>query len=134
MVYDRDCRIQARQMVLDERQVGAIGHCSNEGCVLALVAFGAVSAVTAVVSGSIVVVGNVAYWFEKRSNCRPIDPDLDAAGSAGPPGAPPGDEAVPPADAEEARRLRGEQVPSAAPAAPAAAPTASAVPRPLGLP
>lgn len=73
-LYDPDCRIQTRQMVLDERQVGVIGRCHNEGCVAALVVFGAVSAATAVVSGSIVVVGNVVYWFEKRSNCRPVEP------------------------------------------------------------
>ena len=73
-LYDPECRIQTRQMVLDERQVGVIGGCHNEGCVAALVAFGAVSAVTAVVSGSIVVAGNVVYWFEKRSNCRPVEP------------------------------------------------------------
>lgn len=72
-MYDPDCRIHARHMVLDQQQVGAIGACRNEGCLVALVAFGAVSAATAVVSGSIVVVGNVAYWFEKRSNCRPVD-------------------------------------------------------------
>lgn len=73
-IYDPDCRIHARHMVLDAEQVAMIGRCYNDGCLVALVAFGAVSAVTAVVSGSIVVVGNVAYWFEKRSNCRPVEP------------------------------------------------------------
>jgi hypothetical protein len=72
-VYDPDCRIVTRHMVLDAQQVGAIGHCSNEGCLTLLVAMGAVSAVSAVVSGSVVVVGNVMYWFEKRSSCRPVD-------------------------------------------------------------
>lgn len=70
-VYDPQCQIVTRQMVLDNQQVAAIAHCQNEGCLTLLVAMGAVSAVTAIVSGSVVVVGNVAYWFEKRSLCRP---------------------------------------------------------------
>lgn len=107
-VYDRDCRIQTRQMVLDEQQVGAIGHCRNEGCLAALVAFGAVSAVTAVVSGSIVVVGNVVYWFEKRSGCRPVDVDTLPAV------APDAPERVPEAASAPARPAeRGERVPPA---------------------
>jgi hypothetical protein len=72
-VYDPGCRIVTRQMVLDAEQVGSIAHCRNEGCLTLLVAMGAVSAVSAVVSGSVVVVGNVVYWFEKRSLCQPAD-------------------------------------------------------------
>lgn len=69
-VYDADCQITARQMVLDVQQIGTIGHCSNEGCAAALVALGAAASVSAVISGSVVIVGNVVYWFEKRSLCR----------------------------------------------------------------
>lgn len=68
-VYDEDCRIQARQMVLELHQVGVFGSCVNEGCVAMLVTFGAVTAASAVVSGSIVVAGNAVYWFEKRGRC-----------------------------------------------------------------
>ncbi len=69
-VYDEDCQITRRQMVLDVQQIGTIGHCVNEGCAGALVALGAVASVSAVISGSVVIVGNVVYWFEKRSLCR----------------------------------------------------------------
>lgn len=69
-VYDADCQITAREMVLDVQQIGSFGHCSNEGCAAALVALGAVASVSAVISGSVVIVGNVVYWFEKRSLCR----------------------------------------------------------------
>lgn len=69
-VYDADCQITSRQMVLDMQQIGTFGHCANEGCAAALVALGAVASVSAVISGSVVVVGNVVYWFEKRSLCR----------------------------------------------------------------
>lgn len=66
-VYDPDCRTLRRQMVLDVQQIGTLGHCHNEGCAAALVAIGAVAAVTAVVSGSVVLVGNVVYWIEKQT-------------------------------------------------------------------
>jgi hypothetical protein len=68
-VYDAECEIQARHMVLEMQQVGVFGSCVNEGCVAALVAFGAVAAASAVVSGSIVVAGNVVYWYEKQGQC-----------------------------------------------------------------
>jgi hypothetical protein len=68
-VYDHDCNIVTRHMILEVHQVGGFGRCSNEGCVALLVAMGAVSAASAVVSGSIVVAGNVVYWFEKRGLC-----------------------------------------------------------------
>jgi len=68
-VYDRECRITARQMTLDMQQVGVFGACSNQGCAAMLVTFGAVTVASAVVSGSIVVAGNIVYWFEKRGRC-----------------------------------------------------------------
>jgi hypothetical protein len=83
-VYDPDCQIVTRHMVLDGQQVAAIGHCHNEGCLAVLVAMGAVTAVTVVVSGSVVVVGNVVYWFEKRSQCQPVPVDELRAPSPAP--------------------------------------------------
>lgn len=68
-VYDRDCQVVSRQMALQPVQVGGLQHCSNEGCAVLLVAAGATAVASAVVSGSIVVVGNVVYWFEKRGRC-----------------------------------------------------------------
>lgn len=68
-VYDEECRIQARQMVLQLHQVPVFGSCVNEGCVAMLVTSGAVMAASAVVAGSIVVAGNAVYWFEKRGRC-----------------------------------------------------------------
>ena len=74
-VYDADCQITARQLVLDVQQIGTFGRCANEGCAAALVALGAVASVSAVISGSVVIVGNVVYWFEKRSLCREGPPE-----------------------------------------------------------
>ena len=68
-VYDAECGIMARQMDLEAVQIAAIRGCSNSGCGAALAAAGATAAATAVISGSIVVVGNVVYWFEKQGRC-----------------------------------------------------------------
>ncbi len=67
--YDADCHITTRQMRLETVQIGVLGRCSNVGCATALVVIGATAAATAVVSGSIVVVGNVVYWLEKQGRC-----------------------------------------------------------------
>lgn len=69
VVYDDDCKIQKRQMVLDVQQVGWFGGCANQGCVALLVGAGAVATASAVVSGSIAVIGNVVYWLERRGQC-----------------------------------------------------------------
>jgi hypothetical protein len=69
LVYDDDCKIQKRQMVLDVHQVGYFGGCANQGCVALLVGAGAVATASAVISGSIAVVGNVVYWLERRGQC-----------------------------------------------------------------
>jgi hypothetical protein len=72
-VYDPDCQITSRQMILQAEQMPVMGHCRGEECGAMLAVFGAVSAATAVISGSIVVVGNVVYWFEKQNQCRRVE-------------------------------------------------------------
>jgi hypothetical protein len=72
-IYDPDCRITSRQMILQASEMPIMGRCRGEECGAMLVIFGAVSAATAVVSGSIVVVGNVVYWFEKQNQCRKVE-------------------------------------------------------------
>ncbi len=59
-------------MIIELQQIGTFGHCANEGCVSLLVFLGAVTAASAVVSGSIVVAGNAVYWLEKRGQCVPV--------------------------------------------------------------
>jgi hypothetical protein len=68
-VYDEQCRVAARQMSLELSQVGSFGHCQGRGCAELLVGLGAVAAASAVVSGTIVVAGNIVYWFEKQGRC-----------------------------------------------------------------
>ncbi len=69
-VYDANCRIISRHMELQPVQIVAIHGCGGDGCVAILAAATATAATSAVISGSIVVVGNVVYWFEKQGQCK----------------------------------------------------------------
>jgi hypothetical protein len=68
--YDADCRVMTKTMELEPIQIASIRNCSNSGCAAVLVAAGATAAVSAVISGSIVVVGNAVYWLEKQGRCQ----------------------------------------------------------------
>ena len=70
--YDPDCLLVTHHMELKMVQVGAFYQCSQNDCFVALAALG-VTAASAIVSGSIVVVGNVVYWAEQRADC--VAPD-----------------------------------------------------------
>lgn len=72
-VYDVDCQIYVRQMELEASEIMQLSACSDEGCIGSILGVGFISATTAVVSGSIVIVGNVVYWFEKQESCRMLD-------------------------------------------------------------
>jgi hypothetical protein len=73
-VYDFECRQMAKQMVLEGGQVAAIQHCENQGCIALIVGASAVTAATVIVSGSIVIVGNIAYWLERTARCPAVRP------------------------------------------------------------
>ena len=70
--YDAQCEIRYRTLVLETETMkeSCSGPSSNDpqghGC-LALVV--AMSAGSAIVSGSIVVAGNTIYWLEKEGKC-----------------------------------------------------------------
>lgn len=68
-VYDSDCNVASRQMYIEPVEIGDFLDCSDESCAQLLVALGAVAASSVVVSGSIVIVGNAVYWFEKQGRC-----------------------------------------------------------------
>ena len=69
-VYDTQCRTMRKQMTLETAVVGGFQSCSGDGCVALLAAMGAVTAASAVVSGSIALAGNVVYWFERQGRCN----------------------------------------------------------------
>jgi hypothetical protein len=73
-VYDAECRTLTKQVTLETAVVGGFGSCSGDACAAVLVATGAVTAISAVVSGSIAVVGNVVYWFERQGRCPAREP------------------------------------------------------------
>lgn len=68
-VYDEACRIETKQMTLRAEQFGYFASCSGNQCASMLVVIGAITAGSAVVSGSIVVIGNAVYWLEKQGKC-----------------------------------------------------------------
>ena len=70
-VYDPECRVVSKHMTLQEVQVAALVGCQNQSCVAMILAVGATTAASVIVSGSIVVVGNIAYWLERQATCRP---------------------------------------------------------------
>lgn len=79
--YDPDCRIATHRMVLDTVQLGRINNCSySRDCVAIVLGLG-VTAASAIVSGSIAVVGNVVYWNEKRAGCAAAVSQRPASGS-----------------------------------------------------
>lgn len=93
-VYDPQCRTYVRQVVLETEVIGAIGGCRNDGCVVMLASMGVISAASAVVSGSIAVVGNMLYWAERRGQCPPesaaVPPPAPGVPASGPPPVVPG--------------------------------------------
>ena len=69
--YDEQCDVVARKMVLDVKPSNISAACSNAGCLNELVGAAVVLTSSTIISGSIVVAGNVVYWFERRKNCKP---------------------------------------------------------------
>lgn len=90
LVYDEDCQIAAREMVLEMQQIGAFVGCRGDGCAAILAGAGVVAAASAVVSGSIVIAGNIVYWFEKQGACHRLA-DAEAKPDAPPPAPAPPD-------------------------------------------
>jgi len=68
-VYDPGCRTYIKQVVLEAEVIGAIGHCHNESCGVMLASMGIISAASALVAGSVAIVGNIVYWAERKGRC-----------------------------------------------------------------
>ena len=73
-VYDRDCGVRSHKLTLEAEYL--LGDCPNstaaeaEACLAIIVGSAAISTV---ISGSIVVVGNTIYWLEKQGRCDRAD-------------------------------------------------------------
>lgn len=84
-VYDADCKVMKRQMTLETATLGSFQSCGGDSCKALLVATGAVTAASAVVSGSVALVGNMLYWLENQGQCaRGAAGPLPAASAAAP--------------------------------------------------
>ena len=73
--YDPDCRIVTHHMELKtlhaDMSISCGSSTNSAGCNQWLEAVVVTAAGSAIVSGSIVVVGNVIYWAEERVGCQP---------------------------------------------------------------
>jgi hypothetical protein len=67
--YDSECRVVTRHMELQAVQIGAIQNCSNQACAGLVIVAAGLAAASAIVSGSVVVIGNIGYWAERKSTC-----------------------------------------------------------------
>jgi hypothetical protein len=73
--YDQDCQMLKREVQLSVEQVGHFQslHCSNEECMsqflIQVVGATIIFSTTAVISGSIAVVGNTLYWVDEQGKC-----------------------------------------------------------------
>ena len=74
IVHDSDddrCQLSTSKRTLELSDVSNM-HCSGSSAEAAVVCLGAASiysAITAIVSGSIVLVGNTVHWLEKQGKC-----------------------------------------------------------------
>jgi hypothetical protein len=81
--YDHQCRTVAREMTLEAVQFGYIAGCNQHSCGVLLAAAGITAAASAVVSGSVMIIGNVVYWIERQGQCQPA-PAVTAPAPAAP--------------------------------------------------
>jgi len=70
-IRDNECGISSHEWDLKMIQAGQYSaHCNSAECVVSIgLVAAAVTSVTAIVSGSIVVVGNVIHWIEQQGSC-----------------------------------------------------------------
>lgn len=69
VVFDEACRTHVRQVTLEVAAIGGLHSCAGDACAAMLVSAGVVAAASAVISGSIMVAGNLVYWLERQGGC-----------------------------------------------------------------
>lgn len=68
-VYDPACGVATKQITLEVGVLPGFYNCQGDACVALMVTAGVVTVTSAVISGSVAVVGNVLYWAERRGQC-----------------------------------------------------------------
>ena len=74
-VFSPQCGMALKHIALTSEQVNTFVVCDHEACVALLVLAGVVTVASAVVSGSIVVIGKAVYWLENQINCQRTESD-----------------------------------------------------------
>ncbi len=69
-IYDEKCEIVVNHMELEKKQILSLSKCEDESCYSSILGAGLTSAGSVIISGTIVVSANVAYWFEKQAQCK----------------------------------------------------------------
>ena len=77
--FDPACRLVTHHIELQPVVLGQLNSCSGQGCEALVLASLGVTAVSAVVSGSIAIIGNAAYWAEHRAGCVAPPPEAPVA-------------------------------------------------------
>lgn len=78
-VYDPACGVATKQITLEVAVLPGFHSCRGDGCVALMVTAGVVTVASAVISGSVAVIGNVLYWAERQTGCpRPPGTPLPA--------------------------------------------------------
>jgi hypothetical protein len=68
--FDEKCQIMTRRMELDATAVASLNKCGNEACRGELLGDAVTVAASILISGSIVVVGNVVYSLQRDKACK----------------------------------------------------------------
>jgi hypothetical protein len=82
--YDPNCKTYQRQATLVVKPMEGLNRACQQQpglCLPTMVGAGLVTATTTVISGSLVIAGNVVFWLERDRNCPATQPP-DAAASA----------------------------------------------------
>jgi hypothetical protein len=80
-VYDEKCQVMTRKVELTLEKVEALDSCRNQECVAQVIGGALSLATSTIVSGSIALVGNVAFWLEKSANCKAVSTTSKPSGS-----------------------------------------------------
>jgi hypothetical protein len=68
--YDPQCKVMKREMQLEvAKATPMLRSCGGDECAAVMAAAGIVTAASAVVSGSIAIVGNALFWLERQGRC-----------------------------------------------------------------
>ena len=69
-VYDEKCQLMTRRVDLSIEKARELEACLRYDCAANVLGVALAFTATAVVSGSVALVGNTAFWLQKTANCK----------------------------------------------------------------